>query len=82
MICYYRNSISWGANRMEFKDPIEIKAKLKTKWEKTKLVSHFGRAKKKREGEERRREEVEEEEDEKERYGFLLFYMEYLYGWL
>ena len=53
------------------------KGKLKIKWDKTKLVSHF----KELEGllrEERRREEKEEEEEEEEReedfrYGLLWF---------
>ena len=75
MICYYRNNISWGANRMEFKDPIEIKAKLKTKMGEDQVGLSFWESKKKnvkeKRGEERRREEVEEEEEEKERYGFL-----------
>ena len=53
---------SCGANKREFEDQSAIKGKLRPNWDKTKLVSHFGRVKKKREEEERRREKVEEGE--------------------
>ena len=48
---------SYGANRMELKDQIVIKAKLDQKGDKTKLVSHFGEAKnvKKKRGEEKKK---------------------------
>ena len=39
---YYRNGISCGANRREFEDQSVIEGKIKIKWDKTKLVSHFG----------------------------------------
>ena len=42
MICYYRNNISYGANRREFEDQSVIKGKIRIKWDKTKLVSHLG----------------------------------------
>ena len=41
MICYYRNSTSCGANRMEFKDQIVITAKLDQKGIRPIRVSHF-----------------------------------------
>ena len=46
---------SCGANIREFEDQSAIKRKFRLKWDKTKLVSHFGRTKnvKKKRGEEK-----------------------------
>ena len=44
MICYYRNDISCGANRMEFKDQIVIRGKkLKANRDKTTLSYDLGK---------------------------------------
>ena len=48
---------SCGANKREFEDQSAIKGKLRPNWDKTKLVSHFGRVKKnvkKKRGEEKK----------------------------
>ena len=96
MICYYRNDISCGANRMEFKDQIVIRGKLDQIGVRPIRVSHFGdfwRALREEEEEKRRRIEEEKKKRKKKKkkkkkkrkgtdcYGFVWITMG-LYGFV
>ena len=75
MICYYRNSISYSANRKEFEDQSVIKLKFDQIEIRPIRVSHFGDILESQKRRERGREKGREEEEE-ERYGFLWLCMD------
>ena len=75
MRCYYRNSISCGANRRNFKDQNVIKGKLKANGIRPSWSLILGRAIPEERKEEERRREVKEEEEEEEMY-------ETIYVWI
>ena len=83
MRCYYRNSISCGANRRKFEDQSVIKGKLKANGIIPSWSLILGRAIPEGRKEEIRREEVEEEEEEEEeRYGNYLCMDCYGFVWI
>ena len=86
MRCYYRNDLSCGANRMEFKDQIVIKAKLDQKGIRPIRVPHFGgylESKKCREREKKKKKKKKRKKAKKgmDCYGFVWIVM-VLYGFI
>ena len=65
MICYYRNSISYSANRREFEEQSVIKGKLKANGIRPSWSLILGRAFR----EERKKERKEEKKKKKKRKG-------------
>ena len=70
MICYYRNSISCGANRREFEDQSVIKGKLKANGIRPSgylILGIFGREKKCREREKKKKTKKKKKKKKKKR---------------
>ena len=79
MRCYYRNNVSFCANRRKFEDQSVIKGKLKANGIRPSWSLILGRAISKERKEERRR---EVEEEEKERYETICVWIAMvLYGY-